>query len=371
MKKVLMATGIFPPDIGGPATYIPTFGEYLVKRNYCVEVITLSDELNVSDSNYLFQVTRLPRAQNRWLRSLKTIIKIAKRLRTSDLFFCNGLYYESAIALRISSFSGSKLVKIVGDPVWERKKNQESASEVRDSLFRELVRKVTSYLERKLITWSLRQFDSVTAPGAELAGDIERWDARLRVRVIENGVSIPSDFSKHEKSYDLVVLSRLVTWKNVDVVIKLASSLDCSLAIIGEGPQRRSLEYQARGNPKIQFFGSCTQAQVKKVLEQSKIFCQLSDYEGMSFSLLQAMAASIPCVLSDIEANKKVFESDPSAAIFVQVGDTNGTLKQLSELIGDIDKQRDLGSRAKRIAQTRFNEEVQMEKMMTLLVKNG
>lgn len=365
-----MATGIFPPDIGGPATYIPTFGEFLAEKNYRIEVVTLSEEHYESDSKYPFQVTRLPRAQNRWFRSSRIVLTIAKRLRESDLFFCNGLYYESAIAKRLVSFRGPTLVKIVGDPVWERQRNRESVLKVRKSFFRDRISDVSKFIERKLIIWSLKQFDNVTAPGIELASQVNRWDTKLRVKVIENGVSISDENSNQKKIFDLVVLSRLVSWKNVDEVIKLAKNLDCSLAIIGDGPLRKSLEQQAQGNSKIYFFGTCSQENVKEIFKQSKIFCQLSDYEGMSFSLLQAMAASIPCALSDIEANRKVFESDPSAAIFAQARNTNSIIDQVSELLKDTKKQEEMGLRSKKIVQNRFNEVIQMEKMMTLLVKN-
>lgn len=370
MKKVLLVTGIFPPDIGGPATYIPSFGQFLAKKNYRIEVVTLSEEYYESDSKYPFKVTRLPRAQNRCIRFLKTILTIAKKLRESDLLFCNGLYYESAIAIRLISFHGPTLVKIVGDPVWERQRNRESVLNKRQSFFTDRITKLTQFIERKLITWSLKQFDKVTAPGIELASEVNRWDTKLRVIVIENGVSISDEKSNQKKIYDLVVLSRLVPWKNVDEVIKLATNMDCSLAIIGDGPQRKSLELRAQGNSRIHFLGVCSQENVKQVLMQSKIFCQLSDYEGMSFSLLQAMATSIPCVLSDIEANRKVFESDPSAAIFADSRNANIIINQVSELLKDTKKQEELGLRSKQIVQNRFNEVIQMEKMMTLLVKN-
>jgi glycosyltransferase involved in cell wall biosynthesis len=370
LKKALLVTGIFPPDIGGPATYIPSFGQFLAKKNYRIEVVTLSEEPYESDSKYPFEITRLPRAQNRFFRSLKTILTIANRLRESDFLFCNGLYYESAIAIRLISFRGPTLVKIVGDPVWERQRNRESVLNKRKSFFIDEISELAQFVERKLISWSLKQFDNVTAPGIELASEVNRWDTKLRVIVIENGVSISDEKSNHKKIYDLVVLSRLVPWKNIDKAINLATNLDCSLAIIGDGPQRKTLEKQAQGNSRIHFLGVCSQENAKKILMQSKIFCQLSDYEGMSFSLLQAMATSIPCVLSDIEANRKVFESDPSAAIFAEARNAIRIIDQVSELLKDTKKQEEMGLRSKKIVQSRFNEVIQMEKMMTLLVKN-
>jgi hypothetical protein len=47
--NVLIVTGIFPPDIGGPSTYVPTISGELVKRGHKVSVVTLSDTLDHDD----------------------------------------------------------------------------------------------------------------------------------------------------------------------------------------------------------------------------------------------------------------------------------------------------------------------------------
>ena len=56
--NVLMITGIFPPDIGGPATYVPTMSSELVKRGHKLTVVTLSDRLDHDDRSYNFPVRR-------------------------------------------------------------------------------------------------------------------------------------------------------------------------------------------------------------------------------------------------------------------------------------------------------------------------
>ena len=59
--NVLMVTGIFPPDIGGPATYVPAMGSELVKRGHKITVVTLSDSLQHDDQSYPFPVLRIRR----------------------------------------------------------------------------------------------------------------------------------------------------------------------------------------------------------------------------------------------------------------------------------------------------------------------
>jgi hypothetical protein len=37
-------SGIYPPDVGGPATYIPKLAEYLAKQGHLVTVFSLTDK---------------------------------------------------------------------------------------------------------------------------------------------------------------------------------------------------------------------------------------------------------------------------------------------------------------------------------------
>ena len=80
--KILIVVGIFPPDIGGPATFVPLIAKKLVENNYQIEVICLSDSLNHSDNNFEFNVHRIERRQSlikRWIKTVLKIISVGRR----------------------------------------------------------------------------------------------------------------------------------------------------------------------------------------------------------------------------------------------------------------------------------------------------
>jgi glycosyltransferase involved in cell wall biosynthesis len=291
-------------------------------------------------------------------------------MRKTDFLFCNGLYLETALALRLSLFKGRSLVKIVGDPVWERAQNRIVPPNLLFSKLQSLAFLCSKIVERKLITWSLIQFDQVTCPGVELAKTVKNWSNKLNVLVVHNGAKISVKKEESQKIYDLIVVSRLVSWKNVDLAIFIANKLDCTLVIVGDGPQRGSLNLQADSNPKISFLGSCSNDEVGNLLRESRIFCQFSDYEGLSISLLQAMSNSLPCVLSNIDANRDVFNSDLEAAIFVNIKERDETASIVSSLLNSKTQQRDLGARARIIVEQEFNEKDKMREMKNLLIEN-
>ena len=111
--KLLVITGIFPPDIGGPATYVPTMGSELVKRGHKVTVLTLSDRLDQDDRSYSFPIHRIGRGLFKPLRFLFTVLRILREGRSAQVLYVNGLYLEAVIA---NYFLRKPMVqKIVGD----------------------------------------------------------------------------------------------------------------------------------------------------------------------------------------------------------------------------------------------------------------
>ena len=117
--KILITVGIFPPDIGGPASFVPKIANLLSKSGNEVTVICLTDEYQLDKENY--KIVRILRKQNLVIRWFKTIFQIFKHGLKSDIIFVNGLPMESHIA---NLLTRKKLYrKIVGDWAWERGMN--------------------------------------------------------------------------------------------------------------------------------------------------------------------------------------------------------------------------------------------------------
>jgi len=70
--RIVLPAGIFPPDIGGPASYVPRIAEALVARGHSVEVIALADDPAVGGV-FPFPVRRIRRGKLRIPRMSETI----------------------------------------------------------------------------------------------------------------------------------------------------------------------------------------------------------------------------------------------------------------------------------------------------------
>ena len=79
--RILVTVGIFPPDIGGPATFVPKIAKYFQDElNYEIDVLTLSDSknLNIKDNFSVKRINRNLPIIYRWLKTIFTIYKFIK-----------------------------------------------------------------------------------------------------------------------------------------------------------------------------------------------------------------------------------------------------------------------------------------------------
>ncbi len=363
--KTLLISGIYRPEVGGPATYIPALATCLQSGNHVVEVLTLKDSHSPATKDP-WPLTYIRRDQRLSLRFFRTVVALIKIYKKIDVVFANGLHQETAVAL----FFRKKwsVAKVVGDPVWERARNL-NQTKLDIVNFNAKTLPTKQKLQRIFLTWALNRFDVVTCPSRELSEIIIKWGVKKPVKFIANGIEIKK-YYEDEKIYDVVSVSRLVSWKNIDRLITACQESDTSVAIVGSGPERKSLESLALSlSTKTVFLGELSSAEVDKVLHKSKIFALLSDYEGLSFALLQAMSAGLPSVVSMTRGNTDVIESGVEG-IAVDVSKIINVSDAIQHLIQEPTLMAQYGMAARRKAERDYDQEIQLKKVIDLMVSD-
>lgn len=359
--KALLISGIYRPEIGGPATYIPALADKLTKEGNKVEVLTLrnSSAKDLSEKwsmNYLIRDQKLP------IRFFKTFIKIRKLATSADVVFANGLFQESAIAIMF--MKKRSVAKVVGDPVWERARNK-SKTKLDIVTFNHSKLSLNQRIQRRFIAWSLNRFDVITCPSVELKTLIQLWGVSRPIEFIPNGVEI-AQVSNQDKEFDLISVCRLVNWKNLDKLIRACASTNSSLAIVGSGPEEVRLKLLALSlNADVVFMGQVSEDKVIAILEKSKIFALLSDYEGLSFSLLQAMAAGLPSIVSTAKGNTDVI-SNGVEGIVVDISNQEKILNAIKDLKDSPEDSRKYGLAARSKVERNYLQENQINKVIDL-----
>jgi len=366
VKRILLMTGIYPPDIGGPATFIPQLESFLRDRGWTVEVLTLANSKEARSFS-TDQITRVRRSLPLPIRALVTILKGLRLARTSDVVLANGLHEEAAL---ISILTKSPLVvKVVGNPVWEKMNSANHSIDLSEDSFVEFPHqslKLGSRLRLKLWLWSLDRARALFVPGEILVEHLKNLGLKSQTKMIPNGVSVDR-INEDSKEVDVLSISRLVPWKNIDILIESAKQKFFSLEIIGEGPQEDTLKKQALGESNIRFLGRLAPEAVQARLRKARIFALLSDYEGMSFSLIEALSLGTPCVVSDIRSNRDVVAE--GGGVKVPLRDVRNTGEVITKLLEDEGLLALLGKSALENAKNNFVLYETLEKVERLLLE--
>ena len=358
--RVLVTVGIFPPDIGGPATFVPKIAKYFQDElNYEIEILTLSDNKN-SNINDDFSVKRIDRNLPIIYRWLKTIFTIYKLGKNKDLIFVNGLGTETTIA---NIFLKKKIIrKIVGDPVWERAYNKAKITESFDEF------QIKNYgfsisLQKKVRSFSIKKSDIVVTPSQHLKNFILNLGFKNKIEIINNGVFIPEENTNifTNDQINITIVSRLVSHKNIEKIIKAISDLNSpliNLNIIGDGPELNQLQkisLESNNKDNIIFHGKLNRDDINHIFLKSDIYIQASNYEGLPHSLLEAMSYGIPVLCTPVGECKEILGNEDRGYILDLPVSKNNIKSKISEIIGEKDIANKKGERGKDFINEKYN----------------
>ena len=187
--KMVLVSGIYRPEIGGPATYIPLLAENLMALKHNIEIVTLKDS-SAAKQDEPWPVNYINRDQFLFIRFLKTVLLVLTKMRSVDVIFANGLFQETAIAA--SLLRKRSVAKVVSDPVWERALNKKETS-LGVVEFNSSSINFKHKLQRVFLRWSLNRFNVITCPSIQLKHMIENWGVYKPIEFIPNGVLLVSD----------------------------------------------------------------------------------------------------------------------------------------------------------------------------------
>ena len=358
--RVLVTVGIFPPDIGGPATFVPKIAKYFQDElNYEIEILTLSDNKN-SNINDDFSVKRIDRNLPIIYRWLKTIFTIYKLGKNKDLIFVNGLGTEVTIA---NIFLKKKIIrKIVGDPAWERAYSKAKISESFDEF------QIKNYgfsisLQKKVRSFSIKKSDIVVTPSQHLKNFILNLGFKNKIEIINNGVLIPEENTNifTNDQINITIVSRLVSHKNIKKIIRAISDLNDPLIylnIIGDGPELNQLQkisLESNNKDNTIFHGKLNRDDINHIFLKSDIYIQASNYEGLPHSLLEAMSYGIPVLCTPVGECKEILGNEDRGYILDLPVSKNNIKSKISEIIGEKNIANKKGERGKDFINEKYN----------------
>jgi glycosyltransferase involved in cell wall biosynthesis len=285
-----------------------------------IAVVTLSNSVSHDDRTYGFPVVRLLRHRSRIIRFFHTVFTICKLGQQADVVYLNGLVFEGIVATKLF-IRRPAVVKVVGDLIWERARNQSASNLELDSFQSSRLPFRWKFL-RWLQAWYTSAATAVITPSEYLARIVVGWGVeKSRVRVVYNAVPQVNALHSETLSYDLVTVCRLVPWKGLQDLVSITAEQGLKLRVVGDGPMRHELESMARSlQANVSFAGHVNHGDVALEIRSAKLFVLNSTYEGLPHIVLEAKAAGVAVLASAAGGTPETIEHGVDGWL-VPVGD--------------------------------------------------
>ncbi|MGH7896414.1 MAG: glycosyltransferase family 4 protein, partial [Candidatus Binatia bacterium] len=252
-----MTTPVFPPELGGPASFVPRFASFLIEKGHAVSVLSYTDDPSTV-AGYPFPVSLVKR---RWLpaRLLSFFVRCLRLAARCDIVVvCEHPALLSVLAARL--LRRPVALRVMVNPAWElcyrfglTRDDPERFASARHGPAVRLIEKV-----QKL---SMRRADLVLAVSRHLAETAARLGAAPERIFVSYNLPPPPDgvfaaarpearrrLAIDAGRFDLLVVARLVDWKGVDTVLSVLRELPdvYRLRVVGDGPDAPRLRKLAR-----------------------------------------------------------------------------------------------------------------------------
>ncbi len=351
--KILIATGIFVPEVGGHSTYVRHLADGLSSKGCQVTVMCYSDKSSYSfDQDFSFAVHRVVRQpeklKNYWHygRQLLTAIK------DHDLIYLTDTLSVGWLVWLITRFwRRPYLVRISGDVIWE-KWLEEREEKVRlvdfyqQGLFKQ--KRWLFYAVRMIV----RGADKIIFNARQLKNLWLRYYNLPEERVVTIYNPLPSIRSvSFGHRPEIFYAGRLSALKNIDLLLRAFAALeieDLHLVIIGQGPRLKSLQNLAKElgiDHKVEWLPSLPQEELWQRLEQGRglVLPTLTDISPNIIG--EAVVRKYPFLLT--RENFLPFAVPPQ--LLIDIDDVEGLAqklrwftdwekrKELIEMVGTID----------------------------------
>jgi glycosyltransferase involved in cell wall biosynthesis len=339
--KVLIVSGIWPPDVGGPASHAPDVAAFLLSRGHAVEVVTTA---SAAPSAEAYPVRWTPRSLPKGIIHVRTAAEIAHRARGADVVYTTGMFGRS--------FSGATVarrpyvVKLTADPAFERARRRRMVGGDVDE-FQSLRGGPALVLLRLARDIELRRAAHVLTPSAYLRDLVLSWGVDAdRVSLLPNpfpALTAPAPREELRRSFGMngaaiAFAGRLTAQKSLGVALEaLAGVDDVELYIAGAGDELAPLERRAGElgiGSRVRFLGPLPRERVIELFRAADAAVLSSSWENFPHTVVEALAVGTP-VLATAAGGVAEVVRDGENGLLVPTGDPEGLRDAIGRYFAD------------------------------------
>ncbi len=314
--KILLLVSNFPPQyIGGTEIQSYNLAKVLVKNGHEVKVLTRSyNKLPKKEHLEGFDIIRFRHINLPIISFLShfifALLTIRKNKNDIDVMYCMMLTPNGLIGIFSRKLFGINSIPWVRGGDWYLTRN--------------------TLIGKKIIRFVINSASKIFVQTYKTKKEILSEYPKARLIVIPNGVEIKKNKASGDK---IIFIGNLIERKGVEYLIKAVEGLNTELLIIGDGPEKSSLERISGKN--TTFVGKIPHNKVDKYIEKGKILVLPSiKGEGLPNVILEAMATGVPVVATNLAGISNVIEHGKTGFI-VKPANPNELRRYIKILLDD------------------------------------
>jgi glycosyltransferase involved in cell wall biosynthesis len=326
--KILIVSGIWPPDVGGPASHAPDVADFLQSRGHDVEVVTTADAPPAPRD---YPVRAVPRHHRPGVRHYRGAALVHHRARDVDVVYTTGMFGRSALGSSLAR--KPYVVKLTADPAFERSRRRGLVEGDVDEFQRRAGGPAVAAL-RFARNVELRRAAHVFTPSAYLREVALTWGVRPeRVSVLPNPAPAiaplrPRDELRRSFAMNgatLAFAGRLTAQKSLGRALEAVAGTDgVELVIAGEGPDREPLSEQASAlgiAGRVRFLGAQPRERIVELFRAADATILSSSWENFPHTVVEALSVGTPVLAMEAGGVAEVVH-DGVNGLLVEAGDT-------------------------------------------------
>ncbi len=367
--RIILATPIYPPEVGGPATYVVELAERLRGSDHVV-IVAYTDNLQPVSSTHLIAVSKkhlLP------VRLVKYFFALLREAKQSDL-----IYVQNAVAAGLPAalvgmwLKKPVILKFVGDEAWERASQAHKTTKQLEEFYKSPEGGLRTRLIMRLQRFVLTHVSIVTTPSAYLSELLITYYGveKSRVVVNYNAVAQPPVVAGERMPHQIMTGVRLVAWKGVDGIIRAIALLkekfpNIRLMVAGEGPERKNLEDITRSlgvEDHVKFLGRLSHTEITQLQSESAAQVVNSRYEGMPHGVLESFATKTPIIATNIPGTNEAV-LDGKTGLLVEVGNDTALAAAIEKIFTNPELCAQLVKGGEEILKEKFSWETHIQRL--------
>ena len=339
--KIVVVSGIWPPDVGGPASHAPALAEALLEAGHTVEVVTTA---NRTPARRPYPLRWVARGRPAPLRHLAVVREVRSAARCADRVYATTMVRRAALGAALAR--RPLVVKLVADEAYERERRAGRFAGTLEQ-FQAERGGLRVRLLRATRTAALRRASRVLVPSAYLRAIALGWGLDpARTTVVANPApEVPVHPTRDEaraalgiEGFALGVAGRLTEQKALeDTLAALARVPRVALLVLGDGPERAALERRAAQldvSDRVRFLGAGTRDDVIVLFRAVDAALLTSAWENLPHTLLEALAAGTPVIATAVGGIPEVVR-DGENGLLVPPRDVAATASAIDRLVRD------------------------------------